>query len=277
MKNNSTQEREALKQSLNEKEEDSQENEEIEEIEEEKYKIERNLKTESSYDKSIKVILLGDTMVGKSSIISRLCKGIIDKTLGPTISIEYFNYLIKINDYIVRMQIWDTVGQEKFNAIIKNYYQNTDIGIYVYSIDNLNSFERIKDWMNYSRENNAKTGNNEVKNILLGNKKDLGDEKRKVLYSEAENFATNNKFFLFREISCINDNEEEKNNILEIFDEIAKNYYDEHKKRRNSTLDSESMTYVASKSMTDMMELSCNKNNKKEKKKKKKKLLLKNL
>ena len=270
MNNNPPQERELLEKSLNEKDEISQENEEIEEIEEEKYQIERNLKIESLYDKSLKVILLGDAMVGKSSIISILCKGIFDETLGPTISIEYFNYLIKINDYIIRMQIWDTAGQEKFNAIIKNYYQNTDIGIYVYSIDNLKSFERIKDWMNYSRENNVKNVTNEVKNILLGNKKDLDDENRKVSYSEAENFASNNKFLLFREISCKNNNEKEKNNILEVFDEIAKNYYDDHKKRRSSSLESESMTYVASKSMMDIMEKSRNKNNKKEQKKKKK-------
>ena len=271
MKNNSLQEKELLETSLNEKEEDSQENEEVEEKEEEeKYEIERNLKFESPYDTSLKVILLGDSMVGKSCLINRLCRGIFDETLGPTITIEYFNYLVKINNYIIRMQIWDTAGQEKFNAIIKNYYQNTDIGIYIYSIDNLKSFERIKDWMNYSRENNPKAETNEVKNILLGNKKDLGDEKRKVSYSDAENFATNNKFLVFREISCKDDNEEEINNILEVFDEIAKNYYDDFKKRRSSTLDSESLTYVASKSMMDMMEISHKKNNKKEKKKTKK-------
>ena len=272
MKNNSLQEKELLETSLNEKEEDSQENEEVEEKEEEegKYEIERNLKFESPYDKSLKVILLGDSMVGKSCLINRLCRGIFDETLGPTITIEYFNYLVKINNYIIRMQIWDTAGQEKFNAIIKNYYQNTDIGIYIYSIDNLKSFERIKDWMNYSRENNPKAETNEVKNILLGNKKDLGDEKRKVSYSDAENFATNNKFLVFREISCKDDNEEEINNILEVFDEIAKNYYDDFKKRRSSTLDSESLTYVASKSMMDMIEISHKKNNKKEKKKTKK-------
>ena len=270
MKNNSPQERELLETSLKEKEEDNQENQEIEEIEEEKYKIERNLKNESSYDKSLKVILLGDAMVGKSSIICRLCKGVFDELLGPTITIEYFNYLVKINDYIVRMQIWDTAGQEKFNSIIKNYYQNTDIGIYVYSIDNLKSFQRIKEWVNYSLENNTKSEANEVKSILLGNKTDLGGEKRKISYSEAENFAKNNKFLSFREISCKNDNEKEINNILEVFDEIAKIYYDEHKKRRTSTLDSESMTYVASKSMMDMMEISRNKNNKNQQKKKKK-------
>ena len=231
------------------------------------YEIQRNLNIDSVYDKSIKVILLGDSMVGKSSIICRLCKEVFDQSIAPTISIEYYNYLIKINDFTVRMQIWDTAGQEKFNSIIKNYYQNTDFAIFVYSIDNLNSFQRIKDWMSYAQENNANSDNREMKNILLGNKRDLDDSERKVSHDEGENFSKNNNFILFREISCKNEDEDELNNFLGVFDEIAKSCYID--KRRSSTLESDSLSYVASKSMIDMMEYSQRSKKKKKKKERK--------
>ena len=163
------------------------------------YYFEHNIK-DDKYDKSLKVILLGDPMVGKSSIIQRICKGVFADNISPTISIEYHNYSIKINnEYTVRLKIWDTAGQEKFNSIVKNYYQSTDFGIYIYSIDDLQSFERIKDFLYEAQENNQKNDNNLVKNILLGNKKDL-ESNRKISYFQGEKFANENKFLIFKEI-----------------------------------------------------------------------------
>lgn len=229
-----------------------------------RYKIERNIKT-PNYDKSIKVILLGDSMVGKSSIINRLIKGNFEEDIKTTISIEYYNYYIKINNFIIRMQMWDTAGQEKYDSIVKKYYENTDVGIYVYSIDNENSFNRIKDWLNNAYNNNKKLENNEMKNILLGNKKDLDDSERKITYNEAQFFAKQNNFLFFREISCKDDDEKEVNNLMEVFDVIAKTFYDAYKAKRFSSLDSENFDYVASKSM---MEMSKKGNSVKKKKKK---------
>ncbi len=228
------------------------------------YNIQRNLNEDSTYDKSVKVILLGDSMVGKSSVMNRLCNQTFDESIGPTIYIQYYNYLIKVNDYIIRMQIWDTAGQEKYNSIINKYYANTDFAIYVYSIDNLESFHRIKDWMLYCQEKNEKTENNEMKNILLGNKKDLGDEMRKVSIYEAEKFSKNNNFLIFREISCKNDDKEEIKNFLDIFDEIGKYCY--ISKRKYST--PESLNYVAPNSIIEMMNSSEKEKGKKKKKKK---------
>ena len=96
----------------------------------ENYNIERNPKNKN-YNKSLKIILLGDSMVGKSSIINRLCNDSFDENIVSTISLEYFNYFIKINDLTIRLQIWDTAGQEKYNSIVSRYYQNTDYTILV--------------------------------------------------------------------------------------------------------------------------------------------------
>ena len=80
------------------------------------YIIEKLPDNITEYDKSLKVILLGDSSVGKTRILN--CLEQRDILQQKTISLEYFNYNIKINNYTIRMQIWDTVGQDKFNSII---------------------------------------------------------------------------------------------------------------------------------------------------------------
>ena len=210
------------------------------ELDDLKLTVERNLKDVLNYDKSLKIVLLGEAMVGKSSIVHRVCDGKFIEHLSPTITIEYFNYITRVNkDLIIRMQIWDTAGQEKFDSIVKQYYQSSDFGIYIYAIDDLQSFDKLKDWVYKAKDNNR----NEMKGILLGNKSDL-ESTRKVSFYEGENFAKENKFVLFKEISCKNDNDSEK--ILEVFDEISKITYI---KGRTSVLDNESMNYEATNSM----------------------------
>ena len=242
---------------------------------EDKIIIERGLIDESDYNRSIKVILLGDSSVGKSSIIQRLC--FKDNHFSPpaTISIENYNYLVKVNDYIIRMNIWDTAGQEKYDSLVKKYYENADFGIYVYSIDDDNSFERIKTWFSISNENNNKANNNGMTSILLGNKKDLKEDKRKVTFEKGKQLAESYQFYLFKEISCLDKSEEERKNIVDVFDEIAIYYYKLHKNRALTLEEDSLMEYEASKSFIEMTrKISLRENEKKnankiEKKKKK--------
>ena len=214
--------------------------------------IERGLTDKSEYNRSIKVIFLGDSSVGKSSIIQRLCFKDIQVSPPATISIENYNYLIKVNDYIIRMNIWDTAGQEKYDSIIKKYYENADFGIYVYSIDDDKSFERIKTWFSLSNDNNSKTNNNEMTNILLGNKKDLGKDKRKISFEKGKQLKEEYQFYLFKEISCLDKSEEERKNIVDIFDAIAIYYYNLHKERALTLEEDSLLEYQASKSFMEM-------------------------
>ena len=221
----------------NEKEEDNKELKNTKELTNstndppKEYIIEKLPDNTTEYDKSIKVILLGDSSVGKTRILN--CLEQRDILQQKTISLEYFNYNIKINNYTIRMQIWDTVGQDKFNSIIDNYYKTADIAIFVYAINDLKSFNNIENWLEKLKEkggNNSLSisGTNEImveKNmikILVGNKKDLHKE-RKVTYQMGEKLKKENNFNLFKEISCeyenndaiLDDNSSDNINIKE--------------------------------------------------------------
>jgi len=228
--------------------------------EKENITIKRNLPDSDDYDNSIKVILLGDSYVGKSSLLNRLINNEFSEQQA-TIAIESRTYTISLNEYSIRMQIWDTAGQEKFNSIISNYYKGTDVGIFIYSINKEESFENVKDWFNVLKEK----GNENSISILLGNKKDLGEKERIVTYKQGKDFAKENKFKFFREISCKSEEKEEIENIMEIFDEIGKYFYDIFKSRRSAS-SSADLNYVATASMIALGEKLRKKENNKGKK-----------
>ena len=215
-------------------------------IDEEKLNIERNLVESELYDSSIKVIILGDSYVGKSSLINRLINNKFVE-LSSTLSIEYHTYIISINDYKIRMQLWDTAGQEKYNSIISNYYKGTDVAIFIYSIDKQETFENIQMWFKHLKENNE-----DSLNILIGNKLDMEKEGARVVsYENAENFARDNNFFLIREISCKSKEAYEIEDIYEVFDEIGKYFYEKSKDRNNNA---DSISYKVSDSMRTLGE-----------------------
>ena len=159
----------------------------------------------NNYDISIKLIILGDSNVGKSSIVNCLQQ---DSNLQrKTISLEHYNYIIKINNIITRMQIWDTVGQEKFDSITTNYYKITDVAIFVYAINDIDSFNNINHWDtelndkgNISLKSSIVKNNKIMLKVLVGNKKDLENE-RKVAFEQGEKLYNKN-FDFFMEINC---------------------------------------------------------------------------
>jgi small GTP-binding protein len=238
----------------------SQNNENLEKI-----KIIKLNDDEKDYDKSIKVIFLGDTNVGKSSVIQRLKNNTFNYNQQPTLTLEHYNLIIKINTFVLRMQIWDTAGQEKFDSITSNYYRSTDVAIFVYGIDNKESFNRIPGWIKELEDKNANTNTNNTNKkeenedqlmikILIGNKKDLESE-RKVSFDEGNQFSKDNGFIHFNEVSCkdIKDdkNKQEIDKIVEI---IGKEFYKEFERTKDDRLNSSIFNYQASKSILDSKE-----------------------
>lgn len=192
----------------------------------EEIKIERVKDNFKKYDKSIKIILIGDSKVGKTSILHRLTDNKFNEKYEPSLSLEYTNYTIKINNYIIRMQIWDTSGQEKYDpdSIISNYYKTAEVTIFVYAINDLSSFDNLDNYLNGLIYENIEKNN--TKTVLLGNKTDLGEE-RKIDIKTAKNFSKNHKFDFFYEITCKKDDSKNINSITNIFNSIGKLFYEE--------------------------------------------------
>ena len=87
------------------------------------------------YDLSFKIVVVGDPGVGKSCLSVKATKNIFANEYSSTIAFEFFKYNIKINDTIIRLQIWDTCGQEIYRSLVANFYRNASLAILVYSID----------------------------------------------------------------------------------------------------------------------------------------------
>jgi len=137
----------------------------------------------AQYDISFKIIIIGDALVGKSSLTIKAAKNIFDNYYTATVGFGFFTMLFKIDSKIIRLQISDTCGQEVYRSLIQNFYRNASLAILVYSIDKRKSFENLEIWLNGIKEN----GNPDVKIFLVGNKNDL-IENREVNTEGGEKF-----------------------------------------------------------------------------------------
>ena len=89
----------------------------------------------SNYDLSFKIIVIGDSGVGKSCLTMRATKNLFDNNYNATVGFEFFTFNVKINNQVVKLQVWDTCGQEIYRSLITNFYRNSSLAIMVYSID----------------------------------------------------------------------------------------------------------------------------------------------
>ena len=128
-------------------------------------------------DEKIQIIMIGESGVGKTSLIRRYTNNIFNSNHLETIGIEFYNREERINNKIIQIKFWDTAGQEIFHSLTKNFYRKADGIIIVYDITNKESFERVQDWIK-SVYDNTETYK-EIQMIIVGNKIDL-EEMREV-------------------------------------------------------------------------------------------------
>jgi Ras-related protein Rab-2A len=136
------------------------------------------------YDYLIKLIIVGNVSVGKSSIASRFQNDIFNQNYEITIGVEFYTKIIKVDNKKVKIQIWDTAGQETFRALIKSYYRGAAACLLVFDICDKKSFEDIKYWMKDVKDNS----NQFIIFTLIGNKSDKIQD-RQVSIPEALEFA----------------------------------------------------------------------------------------
>jgi Ras-related protein Rab-1A len=132
-----------------------------------------------------KILLLGDCSSGKTSLIYRLVHNSFLEYYVSTIGIDFNIKSFVVNDKRVKLQIWDSCGQERFNALTRSYYRNTDAFIICYDISSRKSFEDAKYWI---KELEKYVFDRPVIKILVGTKADLEDS-RNVKYDDGKKYA----------------------------------------------------------------------------------------
>ncbi|WVN89134.1 uncharacterized protein L203_104350 [Cryptococcus depauperatus CBS 7841] len=185
----------------------------------------------------VKLVLLGEAAVGKSSLVLRFCSGNFDENTSPTIGAAFLAQKCRLENRVVKFEIWDTAGQERFHSLAPMYYRNAQAAVVVYDITKASSLEKAKAWV---KELQRQASANIVI-ALVGNKLDLvsshpasavegeeadtgegepasakEDDARQVPLAEAEAYARE-MGLLFFEASA-----KTGTNVGEMFTEIAK-------------------------------------------------------
>ena len=140
--------------------------------------------TDETYEKLFKILLLGDSSVGKSSLFLSFMDKSWNETFVPTIGVDFKIKTINVNNMNIKYQVWDTAGQERFRTIISSYYKGAHGILLIFDLSDTESFDSLNNWL-IEIERNA---NKNVIKILIGNKCDLED-KRKISFIQAKEFA----------------------------------------------------------------------------------------
>ena len=173
---------------------------------------------------SYKIILIGDCSVGKTNFLTQYVNERFTEEYNSTVGIEFKDKIVYINNKKkIRLQIWDSAGQERFKSLTKNYFRCCYAALFIFDVTNKDSFNNIKNWLELYNDISDKKS----EKILIGNKNDM---KNKVVQAEvAKEFAKNNHLKYF-EISV-----KEKKNINSIFEHIAHSLENNNNKMKKGT------------------------------------------
>ena len=156
----------------------------------------------------LKIILVGDTNVGKTSLLLRYTDELFPNKHISTVGVEYRIKKLEYKGFRVKMQIWETAGQERFHSITKSYFNSTDGILFVFDISDYKSFEEIKAWIIESEEIVS-----DFKKLLIGNKCDL---KHKIAVTKEEV----NNYCKEKNIEFLETSAKENINLNEVFNKI---------------------------------------------------------
>ena len=138
-------------------------------IEDDEFNIELLPEDYAQYDISFKIIVIGDSSVGKSCLTTQAVRNKFIDFYQTTVGFEFLTFNLRINTNVVKLQVWDTCGQEVYKSLISNFYRNSSLALIVYAINNRNSFEHAEIWLNELKNKS----NPKVRIFLVGNKCDL--------------------------------------------------------------------------------------------------------
>ena len=140
--------------------------------------------SKQDYEFIFKVLLIGNSNVGKSSLFLKFVDDIWNDTFVPTIGVDFKIKTFEIDTKKIKMQIWDTAGQERFKNIISSYYRGAHGILLLYDVTDKDSFKNLSNWLIEIEKNSSKN----VIKVLIGNKTDLED-KRVISKNQGKDFA----------------------------------------------------------------------------------------
>ena len=170
---------------------------------------------------NFKVIIVGDSGVGKSSLLKRAVQNKFEGNYQATIGFEFLLMHFQVNELKIKLQIWDTCGQEMYRSLIQGFYRNTSLALVVYDINNKKTYDSLDIWIQDIRQHTEQ----DLPIFIAGNKNDL---KRDVPEEEAKLFTNSNRIKFFTECSA-----KSGENVKEIFFEAAKHLYKTYMKFKN--------------------------------------------
>jgi Ras-related protein Rab-11A len=165
---------------------------------------------DDSHDYVCKIVLIGESAVGKTNLLLRLCKDEFKPDSTATVGVEFAKKIFTIDDKKIKVQIWDTAGQERYKAVSNSYYRNAKGALIVYDITKRNSFEQVEKWVN----DFVSVAGDETFLIIVGNKSDLPN--RVVSKEEGEEKAKKIGRCDFIETSALR-----RTNVFEAFNNLT--------------------------------------------------------
>ena len=167
---------------------------------------------------SFKILLLGDSSVGKTCFLKRYTDNTFQDAYLSTIGFDFkFKNITLDNGKTVKVQLWDTAGQERFRTIAKSYYKGAHGIVLIYDVTNRKSYDNIRKWLVQIKNEAA----SKISIVLVANKIDCEDELREVKKEEGEVLAKNNNLKIFEASAKDNINVEES--FKYIIEEINEN------------------------------------------------------
>jgi len=164
-----------------------------------------------AYDYLFKLLLIGDSGVGKTCVLFRFSDDAFNSTFISTIGIDFKIRTIELDDKKIKLQIWDTAGQERFRTITTAYYRGAMGILLLYDITNEKSFDNIKTWIH----NIEQHASEDVEKMILGNKCDM-EEKRVISMEQGQKLAAEH------DVAFMETSAKSNINVEEAFTQIAR-------------------------------------------------------
>ena len=173
---------------------------------------------------NFKIILVGDSSVGKTCLLMRAVNNKFTDNYQATIGFEFLLMYYQVNNVKIKLQIWDTCGQEIYRSLIQGFYRNTSATLIVYSKSDRKSFDNLNSWVKDVKNNTEQ----DIPIFLIGNKCDIENQSIQVTKEEGEEYMKQFNLKYYSDVSA-----KTGYNVLQTFEEVAKTVYKEYCLKKN--------------------------------------------